>query len=572
MMRLSLLFLLMLAGAGLPDGVLLAQGVPESGVEYPLPLQIEPALSGNYGELRANHFHAGLDFKTQGRTGLPVSCFADGYVHRVGINAYGYGLVVYVRHPQLGLTSVYAHLNSFSDKIWQKVRERQVSEEQNNAALTFEPGEISLKRGEVLAQSGNTGRSGGPHLHFELRDCNDEDDAYFDPLPFFLKKIKDTVAPKAQQIYLYPLGGVVSGSGNRQQAAVVNQDGRNTIGKTFSAWGRIGIGIKAYDHMDGQTNIYGVKHVQLYVDDRLIYDFKEDRFRYSETRYTNSLIDYEAWTQQKSMIMKSFIEPGNQLEMLDHSLGDGTILINEPRAYVFKYVLTDAHGNRSTITFNVKGVEQKLPEPRRRYGKAVEAMRDFTLDSLGCHLHIPAGTLYTDQDLVVQRQIVEGRESDLSPIFAVGNKEVPVHSHYDLWLPVGREALNEVERPEQLYALNLDNGVLTGTFDAKLSQLKLRVREFGRFVLRRDVEAPTVRIVSMTWNKGQIEFSDKGSGLKQFKVWIDGKFVPFDMDNTGKYYGHPRLYGISQGKKHTIRIWAVDYCGNEMTHDATRTF
>ena len=151
-----------------------APPVVDSNKRYHLPVDTRPALAGNYGELRPDHFHGGLDFKTDQTIGHPVYAFSDGYVRRVGINAYGYGLALYVEHPDLGLTSVYGHLDTFSKKIWKKVRERQVNEELNNCDITFGPEDLPVKYGEVIALSGNTGSSGGPHVHFELRNIPDD--------------------------------------------------------------------------------------------------------------------------------------------------------------------------------------------------------------------------------------------------------------------------------------------------------------------------------------------------------------------------------------------------------------
>ncbi|MDO4497672.1 MAG: hypothetical protein Q4B58_07600, partial [Bacteroidales bacterium] len=265
--------------------------------------------------------------------------------------------------------------------------------EANNANITFAPDALPVSKGMVIAKSGNSGSSGGPHVHFELRDCNDDDDAFFDPMPLFLEKVADNKAPRIEQVYIYPLGGSVMGGFKRRQSGIVRQpNGSYNLAKPFSAWGRIGLGIKAYDHMDGQSNIYGVKHVKLFLGDSLIYSFDAHRFQYSERRFANALIDYDAWYQQRSIIMKSFVEPGNHLSMLDASLGDGTIVIDEERLYPFRYELTDAHGNKTVFAFSVKGVRnnQKAPEPSFK-GYRYDPVQLFILDTLGCSIKMPKG-------------------------------------------------------------------------------------------------------------------------------------------------------------------------------------
>lgn len=561
----------------------IAQGpvLPDSTQEYCPPLNMELFLAGNFAELRNNHFHAGLDFKTQGVVDHPVYSFADGYVCRVGINARGYGLCLYVRHPQLGLTSVYAHLNDFSEYIYNKVREKQTKLEENNIQVSFEPDELPIKRGDVIAKSGNTGSSGGPHVHFELRDCNDEDDEFFNPMPFFLKDIADHRAPRATNIYVYPLGGVVNGLTSRQQAAViVAQSGKRTTNRTFMAWGRIGLGIKAFDYIENMGNTYGVYRIQLYKDDELIYHFVADRFKHSERRYTNSLTDFRAWMTQRLLIQQSFLEPGNHLRMIDKTIGDGTFVIDEERVYLFRYVLSDAHGNETQIEFSIKGKKYNLPkdpyegiETGAWMGKGVLVKAEDALDfdSLGCRIQMPAQNLYTTQILPFKRTVqTDPQKPCVSDVFVVGHGTIPVHGFYELTIPISQSYADTLTSPEQLYVVNLDGGYLGGTY--KDGAMHVKVREFGRFAVRRDAYKPSGTIVSMTWNRAQVSVSDRGSGVARFKVFIDGHFVPFDQNRYGRRQGQPRYYGVEKNKMHDVRIWVQDYCGNESTIEMQKRF
>lgn len=552
--------------------------------DYCLPLRLEPALAGNFGELRSSHFHAGLDFKTQSTVDHPVYAFADGYVHRADINAYGYGIVLYVRHPQLGLTSVYGHLNSFDDYIYNKVRARQQELELNNPQLTFAPGEIPVKKGQVIAKSGNTGSSGGPHVHFELRDCNDDDDEFFNPMPFFRSKIADHKAPQASHVYLYPLGGVACGQRTRQSAAVItSQSGKKTTNRQFTAWGRVGLGLKAYDYMENQGNKYGVYSVRLFMDDKLIYEMRQDRFRFSERRFTNSLTDFEAWVSQKSMIMKSFIEPGNKLRMLSHEFGDGTVTIDEERTYRFRYELADAHDNKSQVEFTIKGKHSPLPDggvlslalpagTRTDKGLIVRCHEPLAYDSLGFSLRVDADNFYTDLVLPfsVSRPSPEQHKGVVSDIYVLGKQTIPVHGYFDMTLPLPKAYTDTLSNPQQLYVVNTDGGYIGGKYES--GSMKLHIREFGHFAVRRDASRPTASIVSMGWNKAEISVADNGSGVAQYKVFIDGKFVPFDQNRYNRRLAEPRKFGIEKGRNHDIRIWVIDRCGNETTIETKKYF
>ncbi len=589
---------------------------------YQLPVDTRIAIAGSYGELRPNHFHAGLDFKTDQTIGHPVYAFADGFVRRAVIYAHGYGYCLYVEHPGMGLTSVYGHLDTFSKKVWEKFRERQVKEELNNADISFSPDELPVSRGEVIALSGNTGSSGGPHVHFELRNIpQDDNDIYYDPQMFFLRELKDTQAPKISHVYLYPQAGegVANGSTMRQVSPVTGkcatQGGEGgALTKSFTAWGKIGIGLKAYDYMDGQSNKYGLKELRLFQEIpyregeqqgepryQLIYHFRQDAFRNSETRFTNSLTDYAAFVSDKSMIMKSFIEPGNLLQQVDVTLGNGLVNINEERAYHFVYEMEDAHGNLTSLDFNILGVRSEIPAaPTPKAGSfRVEALKPLMVDTAGLQLAAPSGTFYCDQYLdfsisdkatgtrKVSRKVknkkgklvtVEQTESYeipcLTKVYNVGNTLVPMHSYCEISI----EVPDTLQQTQQLYLTNLDEGgAVAGNAYKKggigsHATMNGRVRSCGRYAVRRDASAPTISIVKEGWKKMQISVGDGESGLARFRVLIDGKFVPFNMDNKGRYFGEPCDYGIGQNQRHKIEITAWDQCGNVTVVEENRTF
>lgn len=578
-------------------------------VRYHLPVDTRIALAGSYGELRPDHFHGGLDFKTDQSTGHPVYSFADGYVRRVAINAHGYGLVVYVEHPTLGLTSVYGHLETFSDKIWQQVRLRQTAERLNNADLTFERGLIPVTGGEVIARSGNTGSSAGPHVHFELRNITDDgNEIYYDPQMFFLRRLADTQAPRVTHVYLYPQPGegVANRSTTRQVSTVTGVCATRgglggALAKPMTAWGRVGLALKAYDYMDGQGNRYGLKEVRLLMEEpatdggkpeyRMIYHFRQDAFRYSETRYTNSLTDYAAWIGQRSMIMKSFIEPGNYLQQVDTTCGNGLVMIDEERPYRFRYELLDAHGNLTTLSFVVQGQRSDIParHPAPHGTWRVPYGEPLLIDTLGCHFMAEVGVFYTDVDFAfsvapkaTRKRIVKQRRKNrkgrmvtvstevfddvpcVSPVYTLGESGQPLHS----WCALHIDVPDGVAEPSQLYLANIDaeGAIRHSTYQEATADrpacVSGLVRASGRYAVRRDSIAPAISVVKAGWERMQIALSDADSGLAHYQVLIDGQFVPFDMDHQLRFFGSPRNYGIESGREHQVVIEATDYCGN----------
>jgi hypothetical protein len=528
-----------------------------------------PYLAGNFGELRPNHFHAGLDFKTQGTVGHPVYAFDDGYVARAAINAYGYGWVLYVAHPS-GLTTVYGHLSNFSDSIMARVKAYQLTQEVNNPDVTFAPDELPVRRGDQIALSGNTGSSGGPHVHFEIRDTESGD--YYDPMTYFLDEIKDTTAPEVRGLYFYPQRGVVNGSTKMQSVALTTSGkGGKKVAQNVTAWGKIGVGIKAYDRMDGTTNIYGVKTVRLFVDDSLIYSFQEDRFVFDEHRYTNSVTDYREWRVNRSMIMKSFREPGNHLRMIRRAINDGFVTIDEERPYHFRYELRDAHGNCTTFAFTVRGVRTKLPAQTRPEGYSVKAAAPFVLDSAGCRFTAPAGRFYTDYVLpFAVRTTPDANRPCVTPIYTIGNEHVPLHSYCTLTIALPAS----VQDTSKLYIACLNGGstpvggrVLPATDDSPAA-ITAEVRQLGQYAVRRDVQAPRATLVSASARSVTFTIGDSGSGVASWRGTIDGRFVPFMMNAQGQVVARPSDYGIS-GARHKVTLTVTDHCGNTTTAKAS---
>jgi murein DD-endopeptidase MepM/ murein hydrolase activator NlpD len=525
-----------------------------------------PYLAGNFGELRPNHFHGGLDFKTQGTTGHPVYAFDDGYVARAAINAYGYGWVLYVAHPS-GLTTVYGHLSTFSDSIMARVRAYQMAHEENNPDITFAPGDLPVHRGQQIALSGNTGSSGGPHVHFEVRDT--ELGEYYDPMVFFLDKITDTMAPEIRGLYLYPLGGVVNGATRMQSVALAsNGRGGKTVPRTPTAWGRIGVGIKAYDRMDGTSNIYGVKAVRLYVDDSLVYSFQENNFVYEEHRFTNSVTDYREWRQNRSMIMKSFREPGNHLRMIRRAVDDGVLDIREERLYHLRYELQDAHGNKTTLPFTLRGQRAPLPEPQPiPAAHRGEPGRAFRLDTAGFRFEAPEGTFYTEVALPLKVQTApDPNRPCVSPIYRLGDDNIPLHGYCTLTIDLPADVADTA----QLYIACLNGGstpMVSHALPARKGRptaLTAEVRQLGSYAIRRDTSAPTATLVSASARSVTFKIGDAGSGIASWRGTIDGRFVPFMLNAQGQVVAHPAEYGI-KGAGHKVRLAVRDHCGNEKT-------
>lgn len=521
----ALLFLVMQAG-------LFAQ--------YGEPLKITPHLSANFGELRNNHFHSGIDFKTQQTINKPVFSVADGYISRISVSPGGYGNALYINHPEHEQTSVYGHLDSFSKQIADYVEEKQYEQESFRVDLRLEADEIPVIKGEQIALSGNRGSSGGPHLHFEIRDTKSQNP--LDPLQYVAKAVVDTHKPDIRGIAFYPISGqgVINGTVDPIRLTVYKSKSGNPLPlqRKIEAWGKIGVGVKAYDKMNGQANIYGVKHIRLFVDGEQLFSSSINEYSFNETRMINSFIDFEDWRINKSFFMKSFIEPGNKLHFYE-SLNKGYITIDEERSYQMKYELEDHFGNTTTYEFSVEGSIQELPIPQKCENFMAWRLPNKYVD-YDFVLTIPEDNLYTDFCFkhLHTRDIANKYHSD---IHQVNNIPVPLHKTGKIWIKLKSDTLLQRDKYGIIKLNRVNNQEIWMGGKYRNGGLELNINELGDcYLITMDTIAPKITPLNpQTWKENgriRIRLSDDKSGISFFHGTIDGKFVLFEHDSKSTIY------------------------------------
>lgn len=531
--------------------------------QYRNPVTIPAALSGNFGELRNNHFHSGIDFKTQQVVDKPIVAIEEGYVSRISVSPGGYGLALYIDHPSTGHTSVYAHLNSFSKEIADWVKEQQYLQERFSITLYPEPGMFPVKKGEQIALSGNTGSSGGPHLHFEIRDTQTEEP--LDALEF-IAKIPDTRKPDLQGIAFYPVveKGVINGSGHPVKLNIAKDKAGNplALARNIEAWGRIGVAVKAYDRMDGQNNIYGVKHIRLFVDNRQLFSSTVDRYSFADARMLNSFIDFEDWRKQKSFFMKSFLEPGNRLPFYETE-NNGYIDIDEERVYHLRYELEDHYGNRLTYNFTVTGKLQPIPE-REECDNRMRWNSYNSYTDTGFQLLISRGNLYDD--------ICFSHSSTRSPnhysdIHQVNNTPVALHDRAEIWIGMHVDTL---QNKQNLGIVRISNNGSESWIGGEYVHggVSAAIRELGdRYAISADTVAPVITPIEETsWasqKRIRIRLTDNKSGIRSFRGEINGEFVLFTHDSKSSVYTYRFDEDrIGNGQQQLFTFTATDGAGN----------
>ena len=277
------------------------------------PMEIPLILSGNFGELRSNHFHSGLDIKTQQREGVPIYAPADGYINRIKVSHFGYGKALYITHPN-GYSTVYAHLQRYAGVIQEYVKDKQYKKESYTLELFPEKEILPVKKGDLIAYSGNSGSSGGPHLHFEIRDPASRP---MNPLLFGIN-IPDTKKPLINTIFAYPLGkdAQVNNSQNPIKLRLILQKDGSYKTENVTAFGRIGFGISTYDQQNGASNKNGVYQIRAINNGEEVFKVLFEKFSFDETRYLNRFIDYAYYKTNRSRVQKLFRQSNNPISLI----------------------------------------------------------------------------------------------------------------------------------------------------------------------------------------------------------------------------------------------------------------
>ena len=355
------------------------------------------SLSGGMGDLRANHFHAGLDIRTGGREGLPVHAAADGYISRIAVFTGGYGNVLFVKHPN-GLTTVYGHLKTLNDTLGTYLREQQYGQKTFEIDLRPVPGQFPVSRGDVIAASGNTGGSGGPHLHFEVRDGQDN---LINPLLYNFSEIQDNIPPYFERIALKTMTPTSRINGEYQRvnyAAVRRSDGTYTITQPVSASGLIGIEVLAYDKTGGSPYRTGISCLELRLDGREVFAYNMNSFPHDETRFMNVHENYEVEQMSGQRYHRAYVADGNVLNLykLQSNAGfKGRLPLLDGKPHEVTLTLYDAFDHATQLTFTL--LPETTPAPTLRMDSLAESPVGVATTTPEAE---PTATITTDENVL----------------------------------------------------------------------------------------------------------------------------------------------------------------------------
>jgi hypothetical protein len=529
------------------------------------PLDIPIILSGSFGELRSNHFHGGLDIKTQQRQGLPIYAPADGYVSRIKVAHFGYGKALYLTHPN-GYITVYAHLKDYAGAIQEYVKRFQYRKESYQVEMFPEPGQLQVRKGELIGYTGNSGSSGGPHLHFEIRDAQERP---MNPMLFGIE-VPDDRRPLINSVLAYPLDGAsINGRNRPVKLNLRRQSDGNYVADPVSISGKVGFGISAYDQQNGASNKNGIYRLLTRLNGQQIFDVLFDRFSFAETRYINGYIDYTYFKRNKSRVQRLYRAAANPLSLLKTQDRDGTVELEAGLGGVYQIEVVDFKDNRVLITIPLNGV---APEP-------IEDVTDPTDDAeqiiaeLGTaltkgkfNIYFPAHSVYENTWMEISAQ---------GDTLHLHKDEIPLHKSVQVSMDVSDF---KSEDREKLFIgrLNYRGKPYYQSTELKEDRLTIYTRTLGKYTVVRDDSPPAINPVNFrdqAWisrNKTlQVKIKDGLSGIGSYKATINGKFALMEYE----YKKDLLTFELSDLKDEPtelrFELTVVDNVGNSATFEAT---
>lgn len=545
--------------------------------QYPNPVKIPVYLSATFAEIRSNAFHAGVDIRTQGVEGKEVFAVADGYVSRIGVSPYGYGKVIYITHND-GFTSVYAHLSKFNKSIGDFVKKKQYEDKSFAQNIYLDGSEFPIKRGDFLGFTGNSGSSGGPHLHYEIRYTKTQEPVN----PFFFGlKIKDTMKPNIKGFAIYPLeNSTVNNQDSAAYFKVVNEENAYHLeNPIFNVNGNVAFGINVFDQADGSNNKNGPYSIELFVvdsesaSDSLIFSITSYKYSYSETRYVNSLIDYSYFVKNKERFVRTEIDEFNKLSVYGEK--NGIVYVNEGDTLNMKYVVRDYNGNVSTLNFILAGEKKSVAEKSEIvYSSGFNILNDRGAEIIldGFEANIPKLAFY--RDVSIKTSQIDTIENIFSKYaYQIGNEEIPLHKRIKICLDIEDGYLGDTS----LYVASVRKNGTFSFLGKKVvdGKIEAQTNVLGTYVIAKDTVAPRIRPVNFKSNSSifdnwslRVEIEDKETGINKYDMYVNGEWVLADYDAKNKLLIYQIDEHIKEGHN-TLDVIVTDMVGNKCVYSTT---
>lgn len=528
------------------------------------PLDITLVLSGTFAELRSNHFHSGLDIKTQGKEGFKTYAAATGYVSRIKISRFGYGKALYMTHPN-GYTTVYAHLQKFSPSIEAYVKKQQYTKESFELELFPKADELKVSAKEIIAYTGNTGGSGGPHLHFEIRDKQERP---MNPMLFGLD-IKDTTKPVVYELFGYPLseGSHINGETSRVKIRIIKLSNGQYKTEQITAIGAIGFGIISTDKQDFAANKNGLNYIKTTFNGTNSLDVDFKRFSFNETKHLNRYIDYGYFFETKKRIQKLFIESNNPLKLLKNHTNKGIVHIEDATNSIFKITVSDYKNNRSELSIPIKGLKRELPAPQPvpLNLQHIIASEETILEKDHVSVQIYKNSFY--EDVAIHFDVANDTLKLHKPI-------IPLQKAISITFDISQYKGTDKDKLFIGSVSRYGNKLYYTPTKKRGTTLTARTKYLGNYTLGVDDEGPEIKTLNFkngSWISNyrylKVKISDAISGIKNYRATVNGQWILMEYDTKTQMLVHDFNDEVVQDTKNNLKIIVTDNVGNSSTFE-----